>query len=107
MKLSKLIDELYPDENNRPKLIGPDVHGFHDPIEESDGKEKLTYMVDFADNCSELGLKLHALTHHEYIEISEYPQAPPNSSLLDITGIIASEVNESLSKHAPGVQIWA
>jgi hypothetical protein len=106
--LSKLIAELWPDPAVRPKVIGPDVHGFHgDPKTVKDDASKLRYLKEFVPNCSLLGVPLHAATHHEYIEVDEYPQTPPRVAQLEITGQVASAVNETLATVAPAVQIWA
>ena len=73
--LSDLLAELWPNASNRPKVIGPDVHGFHgDPRTSAPEKPKLKYLREFAPNCSLLGVPLHAVTHHE----CEYtPRATP------------------------------
>ena len=64
------------------------MHGFHGSDGE-EGDEKLQYLVDFARNCSALGVPLHAITHHEYIEVEQYPAMPANATQLDITKAIA------------------
>eukprot|EP01047_Picozoa_sp_COSAG01_P066996 COSAG01_NODE_9366_length_2468_cov_1.918109_2_plen_104_part_00 len=66
--LSLLLEELFPEAATRPKLIGPDP--LHTPvIFESILKtdpEPLVYAADFARNCSELGVQLTGISHHEY-----------------------------------------
>jgi hypothetical protein len=106
--LSNLLEELWPAASTRPKMIGPDVHGFHsDPLAGGKVDAKLPYLRDFALNCSRLGVPLHAATHHEYIEVDEYPVAPPAVSKLQITNQVAVAVNATLAAAAPSVQIWA
>ena len=106
--LSQLLIELYPDAATRPRIIGPDVHGFHaDPRTSRADGAKLEYLAAFARNCSAAGVPLHALTHHEYVEVPENPTAPPPFQTLDITTAAATAANATLSAAAPGVQIWA
>ena len=120
--LTELLTGLYPNETERPKIIGPDPWGFHEPFgghsNQSDGREqrqrldaaqRLQFIVDFYRNCSQLGVHLHALSHHEYIDVPPNPQTPlnGNTTILDFTGAIASHVNRTLGAVAPGVQIWA
>jgi hypothetical protein len=84
--LSDLLVKLWPDPTARPKIIGPDVHGFHaDPRTSRAEIPKLRYLEEFAPNCSELGVPLHAATHHEYIEVDEYPTTPPRVSQVSNT----------------------
>lgn len=106
--LSELVASLWPNESTRPKLIGPDVHGFHgNPNNSKADRQKLQYLTDFVRNCSHMHVDLHAATHHEYIEVEPYSSVPPNSSVLQITSEVASAVNASLALAAPSVQIWA
>jgi hypothetical protein len=121
--LSTLLAELYPRSDTRPKILGPDPFGFHAPFDEGGAGEgeragagdgalspaqRLAYLVDFAGNCSKLGVPLHAITHHEYIEVPPHPAAPANSTILDYTAAIAAVVNRTLAERAPpGAQVWA
>lgn len=60
--LQALLEKLYPDAATRPKLIGPDTHGFHDfPLDEA----KLNFLIDFVAGCRANNITLHAATHHE------------------------------------------
>jgi hypothetical protein len=136
-QLSVLLSELYPDETTRPKIIGPDPWGFHRPFNESgrdesthesddnierqhslgeregrrhlDADQRLQFITDFVGNCTKLGVPLHALSHHEYIDIPQNPTTPVNgnATLLDYTRRIAEHVNRTLASIAPKVQIWA
>eukprot|EP00041_Stephanoeca_diplocostata_P007397 m.105224 g.105224 ORF g.105224 m.105224 type:complete len:597 (-) comp16856_c0_seq3:464-2254(-) len=105
--LSKLLGELYPDANTRPKIIGPDIHGFHQGDDIVTAKKKLVYLNGFAKNCSNLNVTLHALTHHEYIEVPQYAVAPASASLLDNTAQIAKLVYTGLAAVEPRIQVWA
>eukprot|EP01043_Picozoa_sp_COSAG02_P058284 COSAG02_NODE_7226_length_3110_cov_1.828296_3_plen_165_part_00 len=82
-------------------------HGFHSGTFDASDHEKLDFMVYFAQNCSRLGVPLHAITHHEYIEVEQYSTTPPSASLLDNTATIAQQVRSRLQSAAPGIQIWA
>ena len=104
--LNALLHDLYPLQATRPLLVGPDVHGFHGSDGE-EGDEKLQYLVDFARNCSALGVPLHAITHHEYIEVEQYPAMPANATQLDITKAIARKVSGRLALEAPKAELWA
>ena len=139
-QLSALLEELYTDATTRPRILGPDPWGFHEPFPESDvntvserwheeekgtdqhlaltsstrrhldGEERLQFIVDFYGNCTKLGVHLHALTHHEYIDVPQNPVSPinGNATLLDFTARIAAHVNHTLASiKAPEVQIWA
>lgn len=80
----------------RPKLIGPDPHGFHSaPMDAADAK-KLEYLRDFALYAKALHIPMFALTHHEYVEVAEYSTHPPEAYVLDRVGGIAAQVNASL-----------
>jgi heparanase len=109
LALSELLVELYPHAPSRPKLLGCDGYGFHYPPSQG-GKcaDKLAFVADFAANCSALGVPLHAVTHHEYIDVDANPAAPANHSLLSVTGEIARDVNATLVARgvAPAAQIW-
>jgi hypothetical protein len=105
--LADLLKELYPDKATRPKLIGPDVHGLKTDQDSLPTGEKLRFVGDFGEAAAKSGVLLHALTHHEYIEVPEYPTVPPTPSKLDVTAAIATHVNQSLSTRVPNVQIWA
>ena len=63
--LHRLLLELYPLEQTRPKLIGPDIHGFHSGDFSSSKKDeaKLEFMVEFAGNCTRLGVPLYPRPH--------------------------------------------
>ena len=105
--LHQLLCELFPTEASRPKIIGPDIHGFHNGVFGASDYKKLDFMVQFANNCSRLGVPLHAITHHEYIEVQQYSTTPPSASLLDNTATIARQVKSRLQSAAPGIEIWA
>lgn len=104
--LHEMLLEVYQSVGPpRPKLIGPDIHGFHNGNFASKDNDSVQYMVDFAKNCSALGVPLFALTHHEYIDVPQYPAAPPSPALLDQTGLIAAQVTSRL--QAAGIRLAA
>ena len=106
--LATLLAELWPSADNRPKIIGPDIHGFHnDPATSKVDGTKLEYLAEFGETAVKAGVPIHALTHHEYIDVPEYPTYPANASTLDLTRLIAASVNRTLSTRVTGVQIWA
>ena len=66
--MQDLLPELYPEENSRPKLIGPDMGGLRG--NDLDQWEKgVEYLREYVDSCKELDVNLYALTHHEYVEV--------------------------------------
>jgi len=69
--LQQLLIELFPDAASRPKIVGPDPHGWHD-APDPEGDSKLEFLRNFTAECRALGVELFAITHHEY---------PPNICL--------------------------
>eukprot|EP00730_Choanoeca_flexa_P019632 TRINITY_DN9598_c0_g1_i2.p1 TRINITY_DN9598_c0_g1~~TRINITY_DN9598_c0_g1_i2.p1 ORF type:complete len:595 (+),score=113.64 TRINITY_DN9598_c0_g1_i2:94-1785(+) len=96
--LQALLVELWHDKNTRPKIFGPDPHSMRTG---RDPPKTVPFLRDFASNCSAKGVDLYALTHHEYIEVDSSSSLDPG--VLDITGVIASAVNATLSQAAPNV----
>lgn len=105
--LHQLLVELFPAALSRPKIVGPDIHGFHSGNFGPSDFRKLDFLVEFAQNCSKLGVPLHAITHHEYIEVEQYSATPPPASLLDNTASIARQVSSRLHTAVPGIEVWA
>ena len=72
---------------------------------------KLRYLAHFVGNCTEIGVPLHAVTHHEYIDVDQDPTAPASADRLDLTARIADAVVKALAPaRARGnhtVQLWA
>ena len=73
--LQALLVDLFPDAAARPKIVGPDIilRVFKDPNTTVANNHALGYLAEFVANCSALGVDLHAVTHHEYLEIAECP----------------------------------
>ncbi len=92
--LYKLTVELWPDETKRPLLVGPDAHSFTESAGKKDARYRsyyfafirfsktvcslltlilffrlLGWMSDYLAAVTAAGTPLHAVTHHEYIEI--------------------------------------
>ena len=63
--LQQLLIELFPDAASRPKIVGPDPHGWHD-APDPEGDPKLEFLRNFTAECQALGVELFAVTHHEY-----------------------------------------
>ena len=56
--LAALLAELYTNVATRPKIIGPDVHGFHgDPLTSAAEKPKLAYLGQFGPACKAAGVR--------------------------------------------------
>lgn len=107
LTLHQLLQELFP-ADAQPKIIGPDTHGLHvSPPSAS----ILAYLSDFCGNATAYGVPLHALTHHEYIEVNDdtangtyFSSLDP--AVLNVTTSISAAVNASLGARS-GVQLWA
>ena len=97
--LYNLTVELWPDPATRPKLFGPDPHSFHD----ADG-DIAAWIVEWLDECRRLGVPIHAVTHHEYVEVDAGTFTSP--AKLDMNGAIAAKVNASVRAHDAGVLIF-
>jgi heparanase 1 len=99
--LSDLLVRLYPDASSRPLLIGPDSHSIH-TVEGA--IVMMEWVGDFIKAATALNLKLHAVTHHEYIDIDK--QSVFNGSFLDTSAGIAAEVNRTVKKLLPSAEVW-
>ena len=53
--------ELFPDPANRPKIVGPDPHGFHRPPK-ADTDKTVNFLQEFLSECSSLGVDLFGLS---------------------------------------------
>ena len=95
--LRDVIDEVWADVDpgRRPRLVGPDPHGFHSAPMDAKDVKKLRYLEEFAMAIWEK-LPLFAFTHHEYVEVPAYDTHPPSAQVLDIVGGIAAQVNRTL-----------
>ena len=100
--LSGVLDELYPAPSaGRPLLVGPDTHSIHDAG--SPNSAVLRYLADFVSATAKL--PLHAVTHHEYIEI-DYLNVL-NSTFLDESALLGGQVVAAVRAVSKGVQVWA
>jgi len=84
----------------RPLLVGPDTHSIRDAG--SPNSAVLAYLAAFAGG---LGARLHAVTHHEYIEI-DYKNVL-NATFLDQSAQIAAQVVAAVRNASAGVEVWA
>jgi hypothetical protein len=99
--LSDLLAKLYPDTRTRPFMIGPDPHS----IRTVDGTKKTAgFLADFIKATTALGVEMHAITHHEYIEIDE--QSVFNGSYLDTSAGIAVAINRTVKQLLPSAEVW-
>ena len=100
--LAGVLDVVYgpPGTVGRPLLIGPDTHSFHDAG--SSTKQVLTYLSNFTRTTASI---LHAVTHHEYIEIDAANVL--NATFLDNSAAIAHAVVKAVRGASPTVQVWA
>lgn len=101
--LSGVLDELYgPGPSaGRPLLVGPDTHSLHDAF--SPNGPLLAYLAEFATDTA--ALPLHAITHHEYIQIA-YDNIL-NASFLDASILLGEQVVAAVRKVSRDVEIWA
>eukprot|EP01047_Picozoa_sp_COSAG01_P043005 COSAG01_NODE_3792_length_5691_cov_11.941166_5_plen_96_part_00 len=54
-----------------------------------DGRQRLNFLRDFYENTSILGVRMHALTHHEYIDIPGHPVTPLNGNATLLVRVIS------------------
>lgn len=100
--LAALLGDVYgpPGAPGRPLLVGPDTHSFRDAG--SSTKAVLAYLGAFAAAAAPV---LHAVTHHEYIEITAANVL--NATFLDTTAAIGAAVVAAVRAAAPALQVWA
>lgn len=100
--LSATLDAVYgAGAADRPQLVGPDTHSLHDAGQS--GAAILAYLAAFA-RAVKPG-SLHAVTHHEYIQISNTNVL--NASFLDASATIAAGVVAAVRAVSPSLEIWA
>ena len=100
--LSGLLDELYGLAGaGRPHLVGPDTHSVHDAG--SPNSAVLAYLAAFTTATADI--KLHAVTHHEYIEI-DYKNVL-NATFLDTSAGLAKQVMAAVRAVSSSVEVWA
>jgi len=95
--LYNLTVELWPDEDSRPKLLGPDRHSFHDGNIDS-------YIKDFVVECQKANVPLYGATHHEYIEVDSSSFTSP--SKLDKNAQVGAAINKSVRSVSDSVKIF-
>lgn len=108
-----VLQDVFPDQEERPRVIGPDPHGFHLPGEVAG--EKGLHFIHVMGNLSELRTPLYAATHHEYIEVGAADNTTfYTSSYLQIASSITADVAAAFRMekrregHQPseGPQLW-
>jgi len=104
---SSALDSVYGNGADRPWLIGPDPHSFKDAG--SGMPQLLKYIHDFltaaAAGGASGGVKMKAVTHHEYIEI-DYKNVL-DAKFLDETATIADAFVSTVRGVNPSVEVWA
>ena len=98
--LSSTLDGIYGAGADRPLLVGPDTHSFRDAG--SSDTAVLKYLGAFATAA---GKHLHAITHHEYIEIDA--KNVVNATFLDTSQNIARRVVAAVRAANSTLQVWA
>ena len=102
--LAALLDSVYgAGSADRPRLIGPDPHSFRDAG--SSMAQQLAYVKAFITTLNASGTALHAVTHHEYIEIDF--QNVTNPSFLDKSASIAKSMVAAVRSVSASVEVWA
>jgi heparanase 1 len=105
--LASALDEVYGNGPDRPLLVGPDPSGFH-VAPKADPSGRAAKIVDFLASFAQAALPLlHAVTHHEYIEIDEVQCT--NSTFLDSSREIAKAVVAAVRAVEPSgrLGVWA
>ena len=99
--LYKMMVELWPDEARRPVLFGPDPHSLHAPT-----GVQLGWIGDWLDGCKKLGVPVHAVTHHEYIEVDPSPHGFTSASKFSLNGAIAAAINKTVREHSATARVF-
>jgi heparanase 1 len=99
---SKLLMEEFPDAATRPRMMGPDPHGFH--VKSTD-EAIYKWLAEFLAAAADLALPLYGITHHEYIEVDNTTAF--NASVLDRTTTIANRVKTITAANFPSAEVWA
>lgn len=99
--LSSAVNTVYGSGSDRPLLVGPDPHSFRDTG--SALPKLLEYIHDFLVSAGPT--LLHAVTHHEYIEITSDNVVDP--TFLDTTSSIAKSIMTTVRGVNPSIEVWA
>ena len=99
--LHNLTIELWPNEQQRPPLFGPDPHSFHGPT-----GVMLQWIGDWIDACHDRHVPIHGVTHHEYIEVDPTPEGFTSPARLALNGAVAKAIHTLVRKHDTQVGIW-
>lgn len=111
--LYAMLRQVFPEEGQRPRLLGPDPHSFHTASDVA-GHGGL-HVVHYMGNLSAAGTPQYAATHHEYIEVgAEDNTSFYNASYLqraaDISKNMAAAVRAEKAregrKPSDGPQLW-
>lgn len=98
--LNGVLDAVYGSGADRPLLVGPDPHSLH--LVDADAVKTVQYLQEYVTATTGI---LHAVTHHEYIEIDSTNVI--NATFLDISGELGRLVVSGVRKVAPSLRVWA
>jgi len=98
--VKSLAESIWTTGTGLPEFVGPDTHSIHDAG--SSNSAILKYISDFANYTSSF---LHAVTHHEYIEI-DYKNVL-NSSFLDESFLLGRQVVQAVRNVSSTIEVWA
>jgi hypothetical protein len=93
LHLSKVLEELYPNVSERPKLVGPDT-GYHNA------------QAWLNATLSSAGATLHAVTHHVYPGVHRDNFNLPSTLDRVVNGDL-KWYPPILKEHAPNAEMWA
>jgi hypothetical protein len=99
--LHNLTVALWPNAARRPKLFGPDPHSLHDAT-----GEQLDWIARWLTHCRALGVPIHGVTHHEYIEVDPTTRGFTAPTRLALNSAVAAAVNTTVRAVDANVQIW-
>eukprot|EP00908_Phaeocystis_cordata_P017605 Transcript_28961.p1 GENE.Transcript_28961~~Transcript_28961.p1 ORF type:complete len:519 (+),score=159.28 Transcript_28961:104-1660(+) len=102
--LQNLTIELWPDATRRPRLFGPDPHGFH-AAHDSRTATNLAWLQAWLRGCAARGVPIEGVTHHEYIEVGNGSFA--DAAKLDLSAAIGRVTQQAVRAVDRQVGIWA
>ena len=131
--LAQLTKELWPAHTHAsgssghvpPKIFGPDPHGLHTPTRARESPRllgpdphsfrgglpgtnaTLEWIREWLTASRAAGVPVHAVTHHEYIEVEPNASGFTDPTRLDMSGEIAHKVNATVRSVDANVAIIA
>jgi len=83
------------------EAFGPDPHSLHDAT-----GEQLDWIARWLTHCRALGVPIHGVTHHEYIEVDPTTRGFTAPTRLALNSAVAAAVNTTVRAVDANVQIW-